>query len=115
MSEKIRLVCCKDDSSFTSEDRLFIFQFPQLYAVCSTYGISREEVYKAGKNATIFYNRDEFETGLRMCIVNLIEYGKPCNENNINSRSYKFYYNLKFVGVELYKDEDNNIKIRTEE
>ena len=49
-----------------------------------------------------------------MCIMNLIEYGKPYMKNNINSRSYKFYYNLKFVGVELYKDEDDNIKIRLE-
>lgn len=75
---------------FNKKNEGFLKEYPRLYPICVTYGISKEEVDTAWIRVKNYLNKEEFEIAARMLIVCKIKH------HAIKENSRADFYNKMF-------------------
>lgn len=102
----------KINKSLTKEERLFVKQFPRLYAICiidelKLNRIILNKIYKRVINSKYSIDKDYFQTTLRMVLIHIFE-DKRFKIGSVAEYYFELYTKL---GI-MFKDNEGNIKLK---
>lgn len=98
--------------AFAKEDLLFLKQFPRLYVTCSTLNVSRLELKKTYSRVVKchYIKKETLENTIKVILV-VLDNNKPISDFRPCS-NFRYYYDLYCrLGI-MFKDNNNNIKLR---